>query len=322
MKKARDYIPALKYGAKILPSDLAGMIGLPSVGNIFYVDADDGNDTANSGTAADDAYKTVTQAFSQMTADQDDVLIIAGTNSTGRTTEAAAIDWNKRRCHIVGNGPARKINPRNGVSFNALGGASAFTVSANDCSFTNISFATFTDNNVLVEVTSDYNSFNYCHFQGMGLQATADDAAARSVLLTAAEENEFTNCTFGIDTVTRGAANASLELTGSCPRNKFINCDFPIFTDAATPLWIKASTGNCYERFLIIDGCNFFNPDNASSTTLTDGMTISATGNGDIYFLNSTWRGATDLASDFTNFYSNIPVFDTADAGLVKAVTT
>ena len=36
--KYRDNAPALKFGAKIYPEDIAGMIGLPSVGNIWYVD--------------------------------------------------------------------------------------------------------------------------------------------------------------------------------------------------------------------------------------------------------------------------------------------
>lgn len=322
MGKARDYIPALKYGNKIMPNDLAGMIGLPSVGNIFYVDADNGSDTANSGTQANDAFKTVTQAKTAMVADQDDVLIIAGTNSTGRTTESAAIDWDLRRTHIVGNGPLRKINQRNGISFAALGGSVAFTVSANDCSFTNISFATFTDNNVLVDVTAPYTVFNYCHFQGMGLQATADDAAARSLRITGADETEINNCTIGLDTVTRGAANASFEATGTCARTKITNTDFPIFTDAATPLWIKMDTGNCYERFMEISNCNFYNPDGSSSTTLTIGFDLSTSGNGDIYLLNSNWRGATDLANNYTRLFSNSNVVDTGDQGLVIVQAT
>ncbi len=316
-KKARDYIPALKYGNKILPSDIAGMIGLPSVGDIYYVDADNGSDTANSGTEATDAFKTVAKALSAMTADQDDVLIIAGTNSTGRTTESAAIDWNKRRTHIIGNGPLRKINPRNGISFSALGGDVCFTISANDCSFTNISFASFTDNNVLVDVTAPYTVFNYCHFQGIGDATAGDDTAARSLRITGADETEINNCTIGLDTVARSAANASLELTGTCARTKILNTDFPMFADNAGALWIKADTGNCFERFLEINGCNFYNPDGSSSTTLTIGFDLSTTGNGDIYFLNSWWRGATDLANNYDRLFTNNNVVDTANQGLV-----
>lgn len=322
MGKARDYIPALKYGNKVLPNDLAGMIGLPSVGNVWYVDPTAGSDTANSGTEANDAFATVGHALSAMEADNDDVLIIAATGSTGRTTESAAINWNKRRTHIVGNGPLRKINPRNGIGFPALGATTCFTVSATNCSFTNISIASFADSNVLVDVTASYNTFDHVHFQGMADQTAADDATGRSLVITGAGEIIVSNSTIGLDTVTRGAANASLELTGSCPRNQFINCDFPIFTDSADPVWIKADTGNCYERFLKLQGCNFYNPDGSSSTTLTIGMDLSTTGNGDIYFLDSWWRGATDLANNYTRLFTNNNVVNTANQGLVIVTAT
>ncbi|MCH8163443.1 MAG: hypothetical protein IIA99_05055, partial [Proteobacteria bacterium] len=76
-KKLSDYLPALKYGAKIFPEDIAGMIGLPHVGEIIYVDPSAGSDTANSGTTQDDALKTVATAFGKATSGNHDVIIIA-----------------------------------------------------------------------------------------------------------------------------------------------------------------------------------------------------------------------------------------------------
>jgi len=317
IRGAAKHIPALARGLKIYPEHIAGMLGLPSVGDIYYVDPGAGSDTGNSGTSANDAFKTVTKALSVMTADQDDVLIIASTSSTGRTTEAAAIDWNKRRTHIVGNGPLRKINPRNGMSFGSAVVSPCFTVSATNCSFTNISIAQFNDVNVLVNVTAAYNSFDHVHFQGIGHATTGGDTAGRSLVITGADETQVSNSTIGLDTVTRSAANASLELTGTCARTRFTNVDFPMFADNAGALWIKADTGNCYERFLKLEGCEFMNPDGSSSTTLTIGFDLSTSGNGDIYLLNSNWRGATDLANNYTRLFTNSPVVDTANQGLV-----
>lgn len=313
MGKARDYIPALKYGNKILPNDLAGMIGLPSVGNVFYVDPTAGSDTANSGTEANDAYATVTKALSMMSADNDDVLIIAATGSTGRTTESAAINWNKRRTHIIGNGPIRNINPRNGIGFPALGGDVCFTVSATNCSFTNISIASFTDNNVLVDVTADYNTFNSVHFQGIANDTTGDDTAARSLRITGAGENIFVNCTIGVDTVTRSAANASLEVTGSCPRNQFIDCLFPAYCDNAGVLFVKADTGNCNERFLLFQGCLFLNAVDGSSTTMTIGIDTAGAGNGVVLMKDCWMRGATDMCNTYTTVYVTNPTVNTAN---------
>src|SRR3990167_2534747 len=321
MRGAARYIPALARGHKIFPENLAGALGLPSVGNIWYVDPGAGSDTANAGKDPDDAYATIASAFSSATADNDDVVVIAGTSATGRTAETAVITWAKRRTHMVGNGGPRRINSRNGLgTASTLTGQTTtaiFTVTGNNCIFANMSFATFQDNNILVDVQSDYNTFMNVHFQGIGHDTAGDDANARSLYLNASEENEFINCTIGLDTVTRSAANSSLELSGSCARNKFINCDFPMFADAATPTWVKADTGNAYERFLTFENCTFFNPTNASSTALTIGMDLSATGNGDIYLLDCWWRGATDLANTYTNLYANMPVVDTGDQGLV-----
>jgi hypothetical protein len=315
------YVPALAYGTKIYPEHIAGLLGLPEVGNIWYVDPS--KSVSGGGTTRGDAFKTLTEALAAATADNDDVVIIAGKSSTGRTSEAAAIDWNKRRTHIIGNGAPRRLNSRNGVSFASTVVSPCFTVSTNNCIFANISFAVFEDINVLVNVTGNYNTFMNVHFQGIGNATAGDDAAARSLVLTGAEENEFINCTIGLDTVTRGgAANASLELTGSCPRNKFINCDFPIFTDGAEPTWVKADTGNCYERFLQFENCFFNNPDGSSSTTLTIGMDLSTTGNGDINLINCNYRGATDLANNYTRLFTNSPVVDTANQGLMVVQAT
>ena len=326
--RADRYYPGFRGGnLKWEAENIAGLLGIPHVGEVFYVDPGNGNDTANAGKRQDDAFKTITQGYAALTADQDDVLVIAGESATGRTAETAVITWAKRRTHMMGNGAPRRINSRNGLGTDStLTGETTtaiFTVTGNNCIFANMSFATFQDNNILVDVQSDYNTFMNVHFQGMGIQASADDADARSLLLTGAEENEFINCTIGLDTVTRGAANSSLELTGNaCARNKFINCDFPIFTDAATPTWVKADTGNCYERFLQFENCFFNNPDGSSSTTLTIGFDLSTTGNGDINLLNCNWRGATDLANNYTRLFSNSPVVNTANQGLMIIAAT
>lgn len=317
MGKARDYIPALKYGHKIYPEDIAGMVGLPSVGDIFYVDPTTGSDTTNAGKSVEDAFASVSGALSAASADNDDVIVIAGTGSTGRTTEAAAVAWNKRRVHLIGNGAPRQMNSRNGVGVAATDTASAFVISSNNCIFQNISFAAFVDADVLVEVTGEYNTFNGVHFQGIAHATPASEAGARSLLLTGAGENEFNDCVIGIDTVTRAAANASLELTGSCPRNIFRHCLFPVYTSNAGAFWVKADTGNCYERFLMFEDCMFTNATLGSSTAMTVGMKLSNTGNGQVYFKNSRWYGATDLTDVVTNVIQDSPTFDTNDQGLM-----
>ena len=317
----------LAQGAKFNVNSFMGHLGMPNYGNVFFVDPGAGSDTANDGMSPDKAFATIAKAHSVMTADQDDVCIVASTSSTGRTAETDNVTWSKRRTHLIGAGPMRKMNPRNGLGVAAtLTGETTtaiFTVTATNCSFTNLSFATFQDNNILFEVQASYNTFRYVHFQGIGHDTTGNDTSARSLLITGAGENEFYDCTIGLDTVTRSDANASLELTGSCPRNKFYNCEFPLFADNAGAFWVKADTGNCYERYLLFDNCHFFNATLGSSTTLTAGLKLSATGNGEVRMNRCSWAGATDLATDYTClFSSNAPVNDTQDSGRSIQITT
>ena len=319
--KAREHMPALQQGAKIYPEDLAGMLGLPSIGKIVYVDP--GLTASGTGNTPDDAVKTLAEAYALISADNDDVVVIAATSSTGRTTETAAITWAKRRTHVIGNGPLRKLNPRNGISFSSAVVSPCFTVSATNCSFTNISIATFEDINVLVNITADYNTFNYVHFQGIGNATAGDDTAARVITITGAGENIFNNCTIGLDTVARSVANASLEVTGSCARNQFTNCDFPIWADNSGALIVIATTGNCTERWLKFDHCMFFNPTTIGGATgITKAFDTSATSNGMILLDGCGMFGATDWADDFTNVYSiNTPTVPTqATAGFMQVL--
>lgn len=59
MGKARDYIPALRFGNKLYPEDLA--VGNPWA-DYWYVDGDNGSDSANNGSAVDKSTKTIQKA--------------------------------------------------------------------------------------------------------------------------------------------------------------------------------------------------------------------------------------------------------------------
>jgi hypothetical protein len=318
----RDYVPALRYGAKILPQDLAGMLGLPYVGNVIYVDPTAGSDTANGGTAQNDAFATVAKAYSVAVSGQNDVVLITPTGGTGRTTEGAAIVWAKRFTHLVGNAAPVPFAPRAGMNFSSAVVSPCFTLSENGCIFKNITFATSEDMNVMFNVTGSRNYFEGCHIQGSTNDTAGNDTAWRALVLTAGEENLFVGCTIGVDTFTRSAASANLELTGTCPRNQFVNCLFPTFNDNAGPLFVKADTGNCNERSLIFKGCSFINPILASSTAMTIAMKLSATGNGTIFLQDCMVYGATDWTDVYTNLFVTMPVVNTANQGFAIIAAT
>jgi hypothetical protein len=315
--KYRDYAPAMKYGAKIYPEDIAGMIGLPSVGNVFYVDP--GKSVSGSGLTQEDAVKTVAEAYAMMVADNDDVCVIAPSSSTGRTTESASITWAKRRTHIVGNGPARKGWNRAGISFASTATTPSFVLSATNCSFTNFMFYQPNDINVMVNITAAYQTFNYVHFAGIANATTGADTAARCLVITDADDCHFNNCMFGIDTIVNSAANGIVELSGttSVARTQFNDCIWSVACSNAGPRMVIFSGSYGSEVYTLFKNCLFLNT-RGGTTTMTVGMTVSAGLNGKILWIDSFWLGMTDLGDVVTSIYqNNAAVSAAADSALL-----
>ncbi len=76
--KARDYIPALKFGHKIYPEDTVGLNEIPPYVNEFwYVDATNGGD-GGVGNAEDNAFATVQKAMDEAN-DYDYITVLPGT---------------------------------------------------------------------------------------------------------------------------------------------------------------------------------------------------------------------------------------------------
>jgi len=317
MGKARDYIPALKFGHKIMPEDLAGMLGLPHVGNIYYVDPTAGNDTSNSGTSQNDALATVYAAEDKCVSGQHDVVIIAPTGGTGRTAETKSIVWDKRFTHLIGSAAPVSLDVRAGMSFGSGATSPSMTISSNGCIFKNITMAQFNDVNVLVSLTGNQNSFQGVHFAGMGNATTGDDTAGRCLVLTGAEENRFSDCTFGLDTVARSTTNATVELASASTRNVFVGCRFVAYADNAGALFVKAASAADVDRYAIFEKCLFHNAVNSAATTMTTAMSIHAAVGGTIILEDSWLHGATDWSDDFTAVYLSSVKPDTDEGGIL-----
>lgn len=324
-RRANTVYPSLGTDLKIFPQDIAGMIGLPYVGDVFYVDPNSGSDTANSGTSQDDALATVATAYGKCTSGNHDVVIIAPTGGTGRTSETTAIDWAKRFTHLIGSSAPTMQDARSGMNFSGTTGTASgsFTVSQNGCIFKNITFTTSDDNNSFVTVTGDYNSFLGCDFKGALNATTGDDTAARALVITGADENYFGGCSIGSDTYNRSAANASLELTAGSARNVFESCLFPAMADAATPIFVKAASAADIDRFVWFKNCMFHNAAYSSSTTLTTAMSIHAAVGGSVILDGCSVLGVTDWSTDYTAVTGcNMPDITAANAGFMETIAT
>lgn len=250
------YDPALASGFKIHPQHIRGLLGLPHVGNIWYVDPTNGSDSGG-GKKQTDALKTIVTALSKATANNHDVILVAPDGGTGRTAETAVITWNKRFTHLIGSAAPVHINTRAGFSMGASV-SPGINISENGCIFANMTWATFQDNNILATVTGNRNRFHNIHFAGIGHATAGDDTAARCLYLNGGQENLFTNCTFGLDTVMRSTTNATIELASSASRNFFESCLFQMAADNVGPNHLLLTGSSAIDRWLWFNNCHFY----------------------------------------------------------------
>ena len=147
--------------------------------------------------------------------------------------------------------------------------------------FANISlfhgFSTGGVNQICWTDTGGRNAYWNMDFGGMGDAASAADAGSRSFLLGAAGVGEigFQHCNFGLDTVTRGAANASVEFAGGTPRNVFEDCTFIMDASAATPLHLLGTGAACIDRFQAFRRCAFLNAIKSGATTISEVLSLT-----------------------------------------------
>lgn len=278
------------------------------VGKVFFLDPANGSDT-NDGLTSTTALDTLTAAYAKCTSGKNDVIVLMGDGATTGTARVnAAFTWSKNATHLFGYASPVMISQRARIAPTSTTTAFTpfFTISGNGCVFQNIQwfhgFDTGTTSQINMVLTGSRNFFVNCHIAGMGDAASAQSAGSRSLKIgsSGSGENVFQNCTVGIDTVTRTAANASVEFTAATTRNIFKGCVFPFMTSAATPLgFIGTGSGNM-DRFQLFDNCVFINAIKSTSTTMTALGTLAASSGGLVLFKQCVLVGITDYGSDAT----------------------
>lgn len=291
-------MPPLKYGHKIMPEDLAGMIGLAKVGNVWYVDGTNGNNS-NPGDHPDQAFATVSKAHSSAVANQHDVVVlIAGGSAGGGSVSEASITWSKSFTHLIGNAAPNGIAGRARVVASTADTSPFVTISGDGCIFKDVQFGVFVDSNINVSVNGERNYFAGVHFAGIGHATAGDDTAARALELEGTGgvgENLFEDCVVGLDTIARSTTNAELELLDSSTRNVFRSSLFLSFADNAGHLFIKAdAAAAAVDRFTIFDRCIFHNAIHSTGTTMTEAIAAHGSLSGTLLLKDCTLVGATD----------------------------
>ena len=273
MRKGNSRLQDLADGA------LAGLFaGIK--GNVYFVDPTNGNDGSDGQTPAG-AKATLAAAYALTTANQNDVVFFLG-GPTG-DSPTAAITWSNSYTHLIGisanlPGMGQRCRVVNAAA-NDL--AVLFTLSGNGCIVKNIQFFDGKDSaadGACVLVSGARNLFQNVFVAGMG-DATASGPATRAgsySLKVSGSENTFVDCTIGLDTIARTAANS--ELIVSAERNRFIHCEFRSNSTTAGKFLVKIDNSGGDLRDTQFDDCLFYNYTTNWATGITDAFDMPSGG--------------------------------------------
>lgn len=282
----------LVVGGRVLNTPYAALgAGVP-----YYCDPDNGDNNL-SGRTPGTAVASLVTAFGLTTAEQNDLVVLIGDGNTSGTARLTGnLDWNKDATHLVGIGAPNRQSKRVRISHAASApstNTTMVTFSKDGCIFENFAmFEGMTEaaSQIAFKITGLRNYFGNVSFEGLGASGSAGQANSVVVELTAASENRFVDCVFGLESMVRTAANATLEFASACKRNSFENCLFPMYATATSPLWITVASSGLGSAATYFKGCEFI------ETNLSGSSTPSVV---------ALFNGVADGTLAFTNCYHN-----------------
>ncbi len=259
--------------------EYVALAGIPRgpLSKIFIVDPANGSDS-NPGLTFQKPLKSLAAAYAKCTTNQNDVvLMIPGPTGDNPT---AAITWSKSYTHLIGlSGNLPGMGQRCRIVNHADNDlAVLFTLSGSGCIIKNVQFFDGKDKNedgACVLVSGGRNYFENVFVAGMG-HATPGGRAGSYSLKVSGEENTFKNCTIGLDTIVRAAANAELIVAGA--RNRFIGCDIRSNSVTAGKFLVKVDNTGGDLRDSIFENCLFFNYTTNWANGITDAFSMPAGG--------------------------------------------
>ena len=297
---------------------------LPFTGNYFWVDETNGSDGNTGGPS--DAFKTLTQALANCTANNNDVVFM-----TGSVHVTATVAWNKSKTHLIGISPPSQ-NSRARIAIANTASTTAVTplvnVTGAGCFFQNIECFNGVNANSAQVAWLEAGGQNYyqnCNFIGTGHLTAAAHAGNRALSL-ASDENLFKECTIGGDTVLRATGtNAEMDtivnpVSGlGAARNVFRDCVFQAWVSNTADLHVLVAAGTI-DRYLLFHRCTFLNAINSTGATMAVGFTVNAAAGGSVLLQECASVGATVYATTGP-IYVQGSVPTGATSGLAVAAT-
>lgn len=250
MSLLRNYVPALKYGAKIMPNEIANG-GLNTTGNVYYVVPS--TETFYSQFLSDNlisyadgtvsVYNTFKAAYDACTSNRGDIIVLAG-NSTHSV--ATGFEMTKNRITVIGMGTGRFIQQAAKVQ-NVTADTTAYVIknSGNRNAFINIKFIQISTNAAALSVFTDGGEGTYfenCSFI-FGVVDNLDGTTAHE-FVGGTDSGTFKNCTFGCETLLTSAARSVFHIDQVTASQEFKsnymeNCRFIISSSSNTATFIR-----------------------------------------------------------------------------------
>jgi hypothetical protein len=298
----------------LFPRNLTEYVALQGIpvgphSNIYIVDPVNGSDS-NPGTSFKSPLLTPAAAYALCTANQHDtVIVLSGATAINPT---AALTWAKNYTHLIGMpGNLPGMGQRSRIVNTAANDlAVLFTLSADGCIVKGLQFFDGKDKDedaACVLVSGSRNHLENVFAAGMG-HATPGARAGSYSLKVSGSENVFQNCTIGLDTILRAAANSELIVAGA--RNRFIHCDVRSYSETAGKFLIKIDNSAGDLRDTIFEDLLAFNYTANWANGIDNAIDMPAAGNTHFVILrgncqlvgvNSGW------ADTVTHIYSAAP---------------
>jgi hypothetical protein len=230
--------------------------------------------------------------YAAMTEGRNDTLIVFPGNNA--TTEA--LTWDKRYTNVIGT-HVGAMNQRSRIACSTASVTPMVTISDEGSLYKNILFSQegsdATGNAVCVYVTGHRPVFENCGFRNIGALAVVDNSH-RSLKIGTCYDITFRNCQIGETSYDAGiAASTVIEFSGT-NGGKYLFYDCMILgAGAASAMWV--TQGANVGGFTLFDRCLFHNSTISGLDIMTQGFSLSGTGNDGVFLKNCFLNGATDL---------------------------
>jgi len=261
----RDFLPALRYGAKILPGEILGG-GATVYGDVWYVNPTTGDDNST-GKTPDEAFASVAAANSAMTNNNQDVVLMS---AYAAHTPTSMLTITKNRSHFVGT------DLRGGIGMGArtrltMGDS---TVAADIALMQNTGVGnTFegikfdSSSTVAASVYGIAEGGEYSVYQRCEMYKSTDlDETGAAEILNNGDSAQWLDCYIGstANIVADGAIRANMLLTATlsgkkCRDNFVENCVFATKAGGTEHVDIYGANATDVERMFYMKDCLFFN---------------------------------------------------------------